>query len=53
MIRRHEMERLIFRTEHGMYPDATDCLAVFPDAPANPGRLAYAAFRLFEYCQRQ
>ena len=42
------MERLIFRTEHGIYPDATDYLAVFPDAPANPGWLAYAAFRLFE-----
>ena len=42
------MERLIFRTEHDRYSDATNYLAVFPDTPANPGRLAYAAFRLFE-----
>ena len=42
------MERVIFRTERDKYADAENFLAVFPDTPANPGRLAYIAFRLFE-----
>ena len=43
-----EQGRVIFRTEHDKYAGTENFLAVFPNTPANPGRLAYIAFRLFE-----
>lgn len=35
------MERVIFRTEYDPYMKMEKYLAVFPDDPANPGRVAF------------
>lgn len=39
-------ERVVFRTENTKSAFAADYIAVFPDDEANPGMLAYVAFKL-------
>lgn len=42
-------ERVIFRTEKNPYVNGPSFLAVFPDDPANPGRVGCVSFHFQEY----